>query len=254
MRYGLCCDPGLARVAADAGYDFFEFSVRSFLMPREDDAAFQAMLEQIRAVPMPCEATNCFLPGDLKITGPDVDAQAVEQYVATACRRAEEAGVEVIVFGSGAARNAPEGFPRDEASAQLVAFCRMLGPIAAAHGRTIAIEPLCDSNMLTTVAETAALVKEVDHPAIRLLVDSFHWGRKNEPTEDIVANGSLLAHVHLGTVENRLVPGAEEYDFGPFFDALRRGGYDGRVSVEAGAPDPPNDLPRALALLKSLGD
>jgi len=252
MKYGVCCDPTTARIVADAGYDYFEFGVRSFLKPQEDDAAFREMLEQVRAAPIPCESCNGFLPGDLKITGPGVDAEAVEHYITTACRRAAEAGVEVIVFGSGGARNVPDGFPHDEAHGQLVAFCAMLGPIAEQHGVTIAVEPLCDSNVLMTVAETAAFVREVDHPAVRLLADSFHWGRQNEPADDIAANGDLLAHVHIGTVENRLAPGAEDYDFGPFLDALTRGGYDARISIEAGTPDPPNDLPKALALMKSL--
>ena len=96
------------------------------------------------------------------------------------------------------------------------------------------------------------MVRQVDHPALRLLVDFYHWARDEDRIEDVVAAGDLLAHVHVATVPNRLGPGAEPCDLGPFFDALQAGGYDGRVSIEAKLPDPPVDLPRGLATLKAL--
>ncbi len=52
-------------------------------------------------------------------------------------------GIGIIVFGSGGARRIPEGFDRQRAHGQLVAFCRMVGPIAREHGVIIAVEP-CD--------------------------------------------------------------------------------------------------------------
>jgi len=255
MEYGVCGGPEMARMAADAGYGFFEWGVPDFLKPREDPAAFQDARAQVRQVPLFCAAVNRFVPGDLKITGPDADLAALGEYATTACGRAEQAGVPVIVFGSGGARNIPDGFDRNAAWGQLVDFGRMLGPIAAAHGVTVAVEPLHQGacNVLTTVGECAALVREVDHRAIRLLVDSYHWGTDHDSAEDIVANGGLLAHVHVGTVANRMAPGLEEYDFAPFFEALKAGGYDGRVSIEAKLPDPAADLPRALDVLKALG-
>ena len=244
----------LVPMVAEAGFDFVEIGVGSFLKPREDEAAFQEMLKTVRAVAVPCEVSNGFLPGDLKLTGPDADPAAQREYVTVACRRAGEAGVRIIVFGSGAARCIPEGFDREEARGQLVSFTRMLGPIAEEHGVTIAIEPLNtkECNVLTSVGEGAALVKETGHPAIRLLVDAYHWMADDDSFDDVVANGSLIVHTHIAT-RSRKVPGAEECDFAPFFDALERGGYNGRVSVEAGMADPEHDLPRALEVLRSFG-
>ena len=43
---------------------------------------------------------------------------------------AERAGIEVIVFGSGGARQVPEAFDAGEAHGQLVRFCSMFAPIA----------------------------------------------------------------------------------------------------------------------------
>ena len=176
MQYGVCCGPDMAGEIAGAGFDFFEWSVGSFLKPVEGRDAFAASLLLAGKAPLPCPVTNCFVPGELKIVGPAVDRVSLERYVATACERAEEAGVEVIVFGSGAARNVPGGFDRAKAHGQLVSFCRRIARFAGDHDVVIAIEPLnkAECNILTTVRECAVLVREVDHPAVRLHVDAYH--------------------------------------------------------------------------------
>jgi len=254
MQYGVCGGRDVAEAAAEAGYDFVELTVTDALKPLEDEAAFRDALERLKAFPLPCPVLNCFVPGDLKITGPAVDADALAAYVTTACERAKTAGVEVIVFGSGGARRIPDGFDREEAHAQLVAFCKMLGPVAGANGVTVAVEPLnlAECNVLNTVGECAELVREVDHGAIRLLVDAYHWAMDGDSAEDIAKNGRLLAHAHVASVPNRLPPGCDECDFGPFFRALTESGYDARVSVESKIPNPQQDLPKALSLIKEL--
>jgi sugar phosphate isomerase/epimerase len=254
MQYGVCCGPSMAPALAEAGYDFFEWTVGAALRPRDPEPTFRETLAQIRAAPVPCLALNCFIPGDLRITGPTADLRALEQFVEVACRRAEEAGVKAIVFGSGGARRIPDGFERAAALGQIVDFCRMLGPIAGRHGVTIVVEPLNkgECNVLVTVAESADVVRRADHPAIRLLVDAYHWMKDGDSAADVAANGPLLAHVHVATLAKHMAPGVEECDFGPFFRSLKQGGYDGRISIEAGLPNPPADLPRALTVLRAL--
>ena len=97
------------------------------------------------------------------------------------------------------------------------------------------VEPLNqqECNVLTSVGESGRYVEDVDHPAVRLLVDAYHWGKDDLSTEDIVSYGHLLRHVHIATVTTRLAPGLEPYDFTPFFSALGKTGYDGLISIEA---------------------
>ena len=254
MRYGVCGGADVVTAAAEAGYDYFEMTVGDLLRPLADEAEFEEGLPAARAAPLPCEAVNCFVPGHLKITGPEANPAVLEEYVTIACRRAQTAGVHVIVFGSSGARNIPDGFDRDEADRQLLAFCRMAGPIASGNSVTIVVEPLnaAESNVLTTVADAAELVRKTDHPGVQLLVDGYHWAKDNDSADDVIANGNLLKHAHIATVANRLAPGAEECDFSAFFQALSRAGYDGRISVEGGIPNPSEDLQKALALMKEL--
>lgn len=254
MRFGVCGDVSLAAAAARASYDFAEWSVHALLRPRESDDAFRASLDALPAAGLPYPVANCFVPGDLKITGPEVDNAALESYVTTAMRRAERAGVQVIVFGSGGARRIPDGFDAWVAHDQLVAFCRMAAAMAHNHGVTVAVEPLnrSECNVLTTVSECAALVNEVGHPSIRLLVDAYHLMRDDDLYESIVTHGPLLAHVHIATEKNRVAPGAEPCDFSRFFDALAKARYTGRVSIEGKIPNPKTDLPAALTLMRKL--
>ncbi|TVR52456.1 MAG: sugar phosphate isomerase/epimerase [Spirochaetaceae bacterium] len=256
MKFGVCGDIKTAGVAAAAGYDYAEWSVGAVLKPREDEAAFEAALSEVRAAELRYPVLNIFIPGDLKITGPDADLVALETYVATTMRRAETAGVECIVFGSGGARRIPDGFDTAAAHDQLVAFGRMAGPIAADHGVTIVVEPLnlAECNVLNTVAESAAYVKEVSHPGFLLLVDAYHMMRDDDPFDDIVAYGELIKHAHIATVPNRLSPGGEQCDFTGFFAALAKAGYTGRLSIEARIADVETELPVALAEMKRLAE
>ncbi len=254
MQFGICGSPETAVLAAEFGYDYVESSVGALLQPRESGEAFARARQAHDEAPLPFPAVNCFLPGDLKVTGPDVDLDAVAVFARTAFARARVAGVEIVVFGSGGARRIPEGFERETAWGQLVDCCRTIAPLAAAEGVIVAMEPLNKSecNVLTSVSETAELVRATDHPGVRLLVDAYHLLKDDDDIEAIVRNGELLVHVHIATENARMAPGAEECDFFPFFDALKRAGYDGRISIEGQAKDPRTDLPRALELMRRL--
>ncbi len=254
MKFGVCGDVKMAALAARDGYDYMEWSVAELLRPRESEEAFKAAFGAQKAATPPYQAANGFVPGDLKITGPNVDASGLEAFVRTTMERAGMFGLDIIVFGSGGARQIPDGFDRQRAHDQLVAFCRMVGPIAQRHGITVAIEPLnkAECNVLNTVAECAALVNEVAHPAIRLLADAYHMMRDGDPVESILEHGHLLVHTHIATVPSRYAPAAEPCDFAPFFAALKKVQYRGRVSIEGKIPHPETELAAAITLMRPL--
>ncbi|MGH9658980.1 MAG: sugar phosphate isomerase/epimerase family protein, partial [Bryobacteraceae bacterium] len=78
-----------------------------------------------------------------------------------------------------------------------------LGPVLAAHGVTIAIEPLnrFETYFLNTAADAVALCDQIDHPHVGILFDTFH---ANIEEKNIAAAyrtvGRHLKHVH--TCEN----------------------------------------------------
>ncbi len=253
MRFGVCGSPEMGQNAADANFDYFEWSVPGLLKPLEDESEFRQSLALVKETGIPCPVLNLMVPAQLKLTGPEVDIAALRDYINTMCQRAEEAGVKVIVFGSGGARQIPHGYSRNQAWDQLVKFCRMLGPVAQDHGVTIAIEPLNkkECNVVNSVAEGAELARQTDNPAIRLLVDAYHWAIDEGTINEILDAGDLLVHAHIATRDNRRAPGIGSFDFNHFFQALQQTGYDSRISIEAQIDDPGTELPLSLGVLKT---
>lgn len=256
MKYGVCAPIESAPILATAGYDFIELHVQRDLKTTEGEDAFGSVLSSFRKSPVPAIAANSFVPGELKITGPAVDLGALEAYASTAFDRAARTGLGTIVFGSGGARRIPDGFDRDTAWEQLVRFGQCIGPLAAARGVTVVVEPLNrrECNVLNLIGECARYVRDVDHPHVRLLVDAYHWGVEDDSEEDLVAALPLIRHAHIATYASRKAPGLEPCDFGPFFRALARGGYDGPISIEARWSALEDEAAMALATLQEAAD
>lgn len=255
MKLGVCADPNVAPVLAEAGFEFLELHVQNHLKTTvEDEAAFLPELARIQASPVPCVAANCFLPGNLKVTGPDVNRNDLAAYAAVVFERAGQAGIDTIVFGSGGARRIPDDFERDIAWQQLVEFGKLIGPLAQRHNVMVVVEPLNqrECNVLTGVAESGRYVEDVDHPNVRLLVDAYHWLKDDNDYDAIVTYGPLLRHVHIATVATRRAPGVEDCDFTDFFRALKESGYDGRISIESGWTDMAAEASLAFTTLQRL--
>jgi sugar phosphate isomerase/epimerase len=258
MRFGICASlrqaAGLVPV-----FDYLEESVQGFLIPEKPQQEFEALLQTARQLPVPIEAANLFIPGDLLlIETPQqtVDHARLRRYVRTALQRAEQAGIRVIVFGSGKARACPEGYSQLDVLHQLGEHLRTWDEWARQHGVEIAIEPLnyAEANTINTVVDGGKLATQLSDGGVtnvRLLADTYHMARNGEDPETIVSYGSLLSHVHVAELQGRAAPGTHGEDFRPYFRALRKAGYDRRISIESSWQDQPAQLPVALATLRA---
>ena len=252
MKFGVCTGCENAKALKNAGFDFVELNVQGHLVPEKDEIEFQPIFEKIKAMEVPTLAANGFLPGHLKVTGPAYDERKLARYVENACGRALRSGLTRIVFGSGAARQIPDGFSREEAEAQLVEFGKLAAHIAAACGVLIVVEPLnkAECNVLTSVGESAKYVRKVGKPSFRLLVDAFHFMKDDNDFDALADAVPLFSHVHIATQPNRKAPGIEPTDFSRFFKTLKAGGYDDTVSIEGGWNDIVKEAPAALKALR----
>jgi sugar phosphate isomerase/epimerase len=81
---------------------------------------------------------------------------------------------------------------------QLVAALRTLAPEAAAAGVRLCVENHFGT-MTQSAAQTARLVREVDHPAVRVLYDQANLTfTHDEPYEEALRiQGDLVGHVHV---------------------------------------------------------
>ena len=253
MQFGVCVGLAQLEEVLPAKPDFIEEHIQNFLKPSEPDAAVAETLARARKSPVPVAAANCFLPGGLKCTGPDVNLEALLQYASVTFPRAKAAGMEILVFGSGGARRYPDGFDREKAFGQFVELLRKLGPIAGKAGVIVVVEPLNrgETNLINSVAEGAEAARAAAHPNIQLLADIFHMLRDNEPAGEIAKHGKLLRHVHLAEKEKRTAPGVMGDDFRPYFAALKKTGYDRRLSLECNWTNRKEECVRAMQVMRS---
>ena len=239
-----------------AGYDFCENAVAAFLIPDQDDAAWAEQKAKILEQNKILRTVSCngFLPGTFRLTGTNTTHDAALEYAVRACRRADEVGLDYIVFGSGGARKMPEGFDPQEGRRQFVEFCRKLAERIRDCRVTIVLEPLNarETNLLNFVWEGAEIVDEVNSPRIQLLADIYHMCQGGEKADSIVKAGKRLRHVHLADPATRQYPGFSDASLAPYLKALDAIGYAGGVSIESGwaAKDYAEARKTALATVK----
>ncbi len=252
MKIGCCAGLDRMQLVQDLGYDYIELGVGT-VKPESPDDEWEPISEEIKSYDIKPEAFNCFLPGDLRVTGPEIDKYRQERYVRNAFARIEEIGGEVVVFGSGGARKVPDGFDMAEAREQIVEFATMAGQVAGQHGITLVFEPLNkgETNVINSVAEGMEFVKAVDHPFVKVLADLYHVMEENEPLSHIRDAGEDLMHCHTADT-GRLYPGSGSYPTKEFMTILKEIGYQGRLSVEAIMKDFDNEAPKALEFLRGV--
>lgn len=250
---GVCASVSTAEMLAAHGYTYIEESVGRFLMPDKSEEEFNEKLQQARNAVIPVKACNSFIPGSLKSVGPQAVHPEILEYMETAFRRAQKAGVEYIVFGSGGSRSIPEGFPREEAYRQFIALCSQMAPIAAQYNVVVVLEPLNtkECNFINSVSEGGEIVEEVNHPNFRLLADIYHMLMDGESPESIEKYGHLIQHTHIAEKEGRAAPGIHNEDFTAYFKALKNVRYNGKMSIECKWENLEVQAPAAIETMKN---
>ena len=240
---------------AELGYDYVELPTAQLMALDEDE--FAALKERLFKAGIPCETSNNLFPVTMRLTGPDMDMDVIEEYARKAFARDEELGIKICVFGSGPAKSVPEGFPMEKGFEQVVQICRKIGPIAAEHGITIVIEPLrrAECNMINSFAEGVELAKAANVENVKVLVDFYHLTVEDEPVGNISRDGEeFLRHVHFANPTGRVYPvSLQEADYAPFMAALADAKYDARISCEAYTPNGfDKDAEKAMVFFKEL--
>jgi D-psicose/D-tagatose/L-ribulose 3-epimerase len=256
VRIGYCGTLKDIDAVKAAGFDYMELRISE--VAALSDADYEALAARLKRLDLPSPAAYWFVPAEVKLTGTAVDKDQQARYLHVALDRASRLGVRLIVFGSSGARMVPEGFSKEQAFAQLVDFGKRVGPEARARNITIAIEPQrrAECNIINNTAEALAWVEAVNDPNIQLMIDYYHFSVEKEDPLVIAKVKDHLRHLHMANPSNRVMPLKwEEYDYAPFFAALRQIRYDKLIGLEASSDDLQADGPRSIALLRrALGE
>lgn len=120
-------------------------------------------------------------------------------------------------------------------AANLRELCRY----AADLGRRIALEPInrFETDFINTCGQGLAMIEAVNHPALRLHLDTFHMNIEEKNSADAIRNaGGLLGHFHA-CGSDRGTPGNDEIDWKSIAAALKAADYQGGVVIESFTQD-----------------
>jgi sugar phosphate isomerase/epimerase len=252
VKIGYCGSVAQIDLVKHAGFDYID--LRTSEVAALNDADYAHMAAYLQQIQLPVLATYQFLPGNIKVTGPNVDMDKQMAYVRLALDRASKLGAHVVAFGSGPARSYPAGFSKDQAYAQLVDFLKRVAPEARSRNIVIAVEPLRpqESNLINSLAEAQALITAVNDPNIQLNLDYYQFEQVKEDPADILAAGDHIVHIHFANPNGRILPLVwKEYDYAPLFDNLRKIKYDREIGIEANSNDFEHLAPQSIAFVRS---
>ena len=270
IRIG-CCLPGgkfragdtremtVADVLADGymylkecGYDYAEVSA-GLITPRSDED-FGKLLKYHSEGKFAPEVSNGFIPGSVSLYDPSRRAET-RAYVEKTVERLHKVGVQIAVFGSGAARNLPNIDPQAERS-MLCDFLKMCDEVVGQYGMVLAIEPLrsAECNVLNKVTEVGELCRELALPNVRMIADVFHMAMEGEDLHEALrANIDQIVHTHVCECPTRLAPCGEAGGVLKSFAAsLAELGYSGRATLECIFKNYEADARAAAASLRSV--
>jgi D-psicose/D-tagatose/L-ribulose 3-epimerase len=138
----------------------------------------------------------------------------------------------VIVFGSLQGRLSDEP-DRAVGAHRIREAIWEVGRCASQQGVTLAVEPVQHGEVgfHNTIAEVAELVRGLDLPGVRMMVDTFHMNiEEQDMLSPLPAVRDILAHVHLSET-NRDILGAGHWPTAAFLDQLGKIEYQGYCSI-----------------------
>jgi hydroxypyruvate isomerase len=136
--------------------------------------------------------------------------------------------------------NVPEGVTPAALIDRALPGLAAAAPRIAAAGATLVVEALNPLDFprygLRTTADAVALASRASEAAgtrVGILFDAYHVQRtEGDLLGPLAVAGSSIAHVQVADVPGRGRPGSGTIDFGGFFGALERSGYEGWIGLE----------------------
>lgn len=174
--------------------------------------------------------------GELHITTPDesVRERSWEYFRGLIDLCADLGDNGLMILGSGKQRRTVDGATVEEATQRLQDGLASVADYAGERGVTILPETLaphlCD--VLTSLDETARVVREIGHPAVQTMFDTHNAVAETVPHDELIkAHKDIIRHVHINEMDGRH-PGTGTYDFSIPLRGLLEIGYDGWLSLE----------------------
>jgi D-psicose/D-tagatose/L-ribulose 3-epimerase len=116
---------------------------------------------------------------------------------------------------------------------------KVLSKYAESKGKVLCLEPLnrFETDFINTCDHAMEMLEEVDSPALKLLLDTFHMNIEEKSQGAAIRKaGKKLGHVHACGCD-RGTPGNDHIDWAGIAAALKAVGYDKDVVIESFTTD-----------------
>jgi hydroxypyruvate isomerase len=165
------------------------------------------------------------------------------------CRAAKFLGAKRLITQVGKDTGAPRELQHESIRDALIAA----RPILDEYGVTIMPEPLNTyvnhpGYYLWSSREAFDIIREVDHPHVKLIYDIYHQQvMEGNIVPSVTQNLDLIAHLHCAAHPGRIEPWLGESNYEFIFDAIDAAGYTGACGLEYKPTLPPEEsLKQAL--------
>ncbi len=170
--------------------------------------------------------------------------------ITAACETAKRLGTELLCVVAG---NIVPGATKEQMHATVVEHLKMAGDIAAKNNVTLMLEAMNErvdhpGHCLYTTKDTAAIIRAVDNPHVKILHDLYHrqivegdlHGHIKEHLKDI-------AYFQIADHPGRHEPGTGEINYAAVHKYIHALGYRGWIGLECTPKGDPIEAARAVA-------
>ena len=230
------------RIVNDAGYRGIE--IAAFTLVEEgvqeiSPTGRKEMVSVMKNAGLECVGLHWLLappPKGLHFTTPDTGIRRkTVAYLDTLIDFCGDLGGSYMIFGSPKQRDA-RGIPVEQAKKYLAEGLVAVAEHAQRRNIEILVEPLGKrmTDVVNTMAEASQLVKQVDHPAIRMMFDFNNTVDETEPFDVLLRKyQSDIHHVHVQEMGGKhLGTGNAVNDYVKAFQVLKDMRYNRWISLE----------------------
>ncbi len=223
---------GLLDQIKGLGFDAVEIPIFN----TSDHAAYERLGKRLKSLGLGATAVTVMGPEINPISPDPAIRKAAVEHLDKVLECGQKFGAEILCgpIHSAIGVFSGNGPTEDEFKAG-VDTLRLAADKAKARGIMLAVEYLnrFENYFLTTAAQTTRFVKEVNHPSLRMMYDSFH-AHIEEKDQAAAIRSCAAETIHVHVSENdRGIPGTGQVDWDGYWSALKSTGFNGYVTIEA---------------------
>lgn len=212
------------------GFDGIEVPVED--PQRLDERKLRQSLDSYEIL---CSSTWSVFTKDRDLISPNHKTrERCKKHVESNIKIASELGADITLLLPSAVWKLKSSLRREKEWKLAVEGLRELGEISAEYNVYIVVEPLnrFETYFINSVQDAVKLVKDVNHPNVRIMIDTFHMNIEDRRFgEEIKKAGKLIFHCHMNE-NDRGPPGSGHIPFEEIIRALKTIGYDRWLVME----------------------